>query len=114
MELTNDAQQFQQMMDDRLGPVRDIADAYIDDIIVGTRVEPGEDPVTKHFDNLCRVLRVLEEDKLVRDRKKCKLFVSEIEFCAHIRGGARRPSPGKLMAIEKWEVPRTISELRAF
>ena len=103
------------MMDDRLGPVRDIADAYIDDIIIGTKVEPGEDPVTKHFDNLCRVLQVLEENKLVCDRKKCKLFVSEIEFCGHILGeGTRRPSPGKLMAIEKWEVPRTISELRAF
>ena len=28
--------------------------------------------------------------------------------------GARRPAPGTLRAIEKWEVPRNISELRAF
>ena len=56
MGLTKAAQQFQQMMDDRLGPVRDIADAYIDDIIVGTRVEEVGDPVAKHFGHLCRVL----------------------------------------------------------
>ena len=26
----------------------------------------------------------------------------------------RKPAPGKLMAIEKWEVPRTFTALRAF
>ena len=45
MGLTNAAQQFQQMMDDRLAGVRDIADAYVHDIVVGTKVEPGEDPI---------------------------------------------------------------------
>ena len=43
MGLKNAGIQFQMMMDDRLEPVRDVADAYIDDIIVGTRVESGED-----------------------------------------------------------------------
>ena len=38
-----------------------------------------------------------------------------MEFCGNILGGsARRPSPGKLRAIEKWEVPRTVTALRAF
>jgi len=43
MGLTNASQQFQQLLEDRLQPVRDVADPYIDDIIVGTRVGPGED-----------------------------------------------------------------------
>ena len=48
-------------------------------------------------------------------REKCKLFVKEVEFCGHVLGGGiRRPAPGKLMAIEKWQPPRTISELRGF
>ena len=39
----------------------------------------------------------------------------EVEFCGHIMGGGkRRPAPGTLCAIEKWERPTTISELRAF
>ena len=38
-----------------------------------------------------------------------------MEFCGHVLGGGtRRPAPGKLSAIEKWETPRTIHELRAF
>jgi hypothetical protein len=38
-----------------------------------------------------------------------------VEFCSHILGGGtRRPGPGTLSAIEKWEVPKTISELRAY
>ena len=36
------------MIDDRLEPVRDTADAYIDDIITGTRVAGGEDLFAAH------------------------------------------------------------------
>ena len=28
--------------------------------------------------------------------------------------GVRKPAPGKLRAIEKWEVPRTVTALRVF
>ena len=42
-------------------------------------------------------------------------FVPEVEFCGHILGGdCRCPAPGKLRAIEKWEVPSTVTGLRAF
>ena len=38
-----------------------------------------------------------------------------MEFCGHILGhGRRRPSPGKLLAIVKWEEPKTITALRGF
>ena len=115
MGLTNAGQQFQQMMDDRLLPVKHIAHPYVDDIIVGTRVEEGEDPIEKHELDLRRVLNLLKKEKLVCDAKKCRLFVKEVEFCGHILGGGiRRPAPGKLMAIEKWEIPKTITALRAF
>ena len=115
MGLTNTAQQFQQMMDDRLLPIKETSDAYIDDVLVGTWVEPGEDPVQKHEVDLRRTLELMREERFVADWRKCKLFVKEVEFCGHILGGGvRRPAPGKLMAIEKWEVPKTISELRAF
>jgi hypothetical protein len=40
------------MMDDRLQPVSDIASPYIDDIIVGTRVEQGDDPIEAHKKDL--------------------------------------------------------------
>ena len=57
----------------------------------------------------------LEKHQLVGDVRKAHFFIPEVKFCGHILGGGtRRPEPGKLMAIEKWELPRTISELRAF
>jgi hypothetical protein len=115
MGLTNASQQFQQMMEDRLFPVRDVADPYIDDILVGTKVGPGEDLFAAHDKDLRRVLELMRKDKFVADKRKCRLFVKEVEFCGHVLGGgARRPSPGKLMAIEKWELPQTITGLRAF
>ncbi len=49
------------------------------------------------------------------DPKKCEWFVKEFEFCKDLLGnGAPSPAPGKRRAIERWEVPKTISELRAF
>jgi len=113
--LTNAARKFQQMMDDRLAPVRDIATPYVDDILIGTSIGEGEDLLEAHDRDLRRVLKILKEEYLVVDPKKAHLFVEEVEFCGQILGhGTRKPAPGKLMAIEKWEVPTTITALRAF
>ena len=110
MGLKNASIQFQRMMDDVLTAVRDVADCYIDDIIVGSRVEEGEDLLAQHDKDLRRVLELLKENKLIVDITKCRLFVTEVGFCGHIiGGGVRRPAPGKLLAIEKWEVPTTIT-----
>ena len=58
---------------------------------------------------------MLRSDRLVADTRKCHFFVEEVEFCGHVLGGGvRRPAPGKLRAIEKWELPQTITALRAF
>jgi hypothetical protein len=115
MGLKNAGIQFQMMIDDRLQPVRDVADAYIDDIIIGTRVGPGEDLFEAHDRDLRRVLALLAKGQLIADVSKCKFFVPEVEFCGHIlRNGTRSPAPGKLSAIEKWERPQNITELRAF
>jgi len=115
MGLKNASQQFQQMLDEVLRPVKDTAIAYIDDILVGTRVEEGEDLLEKHDRDLRRVMEVLKEKQLVVDKGKCHLFVREVEFCGQLlSNGTRRPMPGKLMAIEKWEAPRNVTELRGF
>ena len=74
MGLKNAGIQFQMMIDDRLQPVRDVADAYIDDIIVGTRVEPGEDLFSAHDRDIRRVLQLLANEQLVCDIRKCKFF----------------------------------------
>ena len=114
MGLTNAPQQFQQMIDHRLEPVKHIATPYNDDILVGKSVGEGEDLLAAHDKDIRRAMDRLKEEQFVVDNK-AKFFVPEVEFCGQILGyGRRRPAPGKLMAIEKWEVPTTITALRAF
>ena len=112
----NASVQFQQMMDDRLEPVADSTDAFIDDILNGGRKEtPQEDLILKHDRELRKLLTLMKDEGFVADLDKSFLFVPEVEWCGHILGKwVKRPAPGRLMAIEKWEVPKTITELRAF
>ncbi len=43
------------------------------------------------------------------------MFMKEVEICGHIlREGRRSPAPVKLLSIQKWELPATITELRGF
>ena len=117
MGLMNASGQFQQMLDDQLQGVKDVADGYIDDIAVGTCANPqeGEDDLVIHDRALRRVLDRLQEIELVGKEKKFEPFVPELNICGQILGhGDRKPAPGKLMAIEKWELPPTITALRAF
>ncbi len=57
MGLTNASQQFQQLTEDRLQSVKDVADPYIDDIIIGSWVPPGEDLFEAHDRDIRRVLK---------------------------------------------------------
>ena len=82
MVLKNASTQFQRMMEDVLEPVRDVANCYIDDIIVGTRVPLGGDLHLQHFHDLCRVMELLKEQKLVVDINKCKLLCLKLSFVA--------------------------------
>ena len=48
------------------------------------------------------------------DQKKCMFFVPVVELCYHIVGSSeRRTAPGKLRAIDNWELPQNVSALRA-
>ena len=43
------------------------------------------------------------------------LFIKEVEFCGHcLREGVTKPLPGRLLSLEKWELPKTITALRSF
>ena len=86
MGLQNASQQFQQMIDDRLHSVRNLASPYIDDILVGTWVDPGEDLLTAHNRDVRKVLELLKRDEFIVG--KWKLFVKEEEFCGYNYSGS--------------------------
>lgn len=95
-----------------------MAKPYFDDIIVGTRREPGmtdEQLIGKHMADVTRLMERLEADRWVADKDKARLLMSRVEFCGHLLGGGKRtPAPGKLSAVQHWQPPPTITALRAF
>ena len=108
---------FERMMEDLLGPVRDCADPFVDDIIIGSGTEnmTEDELIEAHEKDLRRVLSELDKHNMVCKPTKASLFVKEVEFAGHVVGhGQRRPMPGKLASRHHWEKPQTISELRSF
>ena len=105
---------FQRMMEDLLGPVRDCADPFVDDIIIGSTTEDMTEGklIEAHEKDLRRVLSELDKHNMVCKPTEASLFVKEVEFAGHVVGhGQRRPMPGKLPSLHHWERPQTISEL---
>ena len=109
---------WQRMIEWCMKDIRDIADPYIDDVLIGTERKDGmteEELIDAHMNDIRKVLNCLAEHKLVADLKKTTLFCKVVEFCGHkLSEGQRQPSPGKMMALEKWPLPTTISTLRGF
>ena len=108
---------FQRIIQDLLGPVRDCADPFVDDIIIGSGTEDmtEDELIEAHEKDPRRVLSELDKHNLVCKPTKASLFVKEVEFAGHVVGHwQRRPMPGKLASLHHWENPQTISELRSF
>ena len=111
MALKNAGSQFQHMMEWVLKDCEEFATAYLDDVLIGSKGDTAEELVINHTQHLVRVLETFEKWQLVCHPKKSFLFHKEVEFCGHIlRDGTRRPAPGKLLPIQGWELPQTITE----
>jgi hypothetical protein len=114
MGLKNGGAIFQRVMEWILKPCK-AADPYIDDVIVGTEGATLEEAIEKHEQDLREVLEQLKLHQMVVDPRKAHLFMEEVEFCGHVlSAGRRRPAPGKLLSIQKWDLPQTVTELRGF
>ena len=114
MGLKNGGSMFQRMMEWVLRDLEGV-DVYLDDVIMGSKGETTEERLTNHERVVRRVLDRLAEHKLIVSPSKAHLFCTEVEFVGHVlREGKRSPAPGKLTALVKWELPRTVTQLRGF
>ena len=82
--LKNGPSTFQRVVDWVLEPVADVAKAYFDDIIIGTKDQEGEDLYDRHLKDIHRVMECLHKNDLVADQKKCDMFIKKVEFCGHV------------------------------
>ena len=113
MGLKNGNAIFQRVMEEVLSGI-DFADAYVDDLVLGSTADTLEELLQKHDKDLRVVLDRLRETGMVVN-EKAQLFVQEVKFCGHIlRDGQRFPAPDKLLPIENWELPCTLTKLGGF
>ena len=57
----------------------------------------------------------LQKEELVASVSKTDFFVRSVEFCGHVlENGTRRPAPGKMLALERWDKPDNVTELPGF
>jgi hypothetical protein len=109
--LKNGNAMFQRMMEFVLQDL-DNADPYVDDIIISSTGGTWEEVIANHERDLRAVLNTLKVNELIVDPRKVHMYIKEVEFCGHIlREGSISPAPGKILSINKWEPPATITEL---
>ena len=92
---------FQRVMDHVLQGL-DCVDVYIDNIIIGSSGDAEEELLASHDRDMRAVLHRLRKEELVASVSKTDFFVRSVEICGHVlENGTRRPSPGKMLALER-------------
>ena len=114
MGIKNGPAIFQRVMDHVLQGLN-CADVYIDDIIIGSSGETEEELLANHDRDVRAVLNRLRQEELVASVSKTDFFVRSVELCGHVlENGTSRLAPGKSSALECWEKPDDVREIRGF
>lgn len=108
--LKNAPATFQRVMDNVLqGLQGNICLVYMDDIIVfSTSLE-------EHIKHLQKVFERLRNARLKIQLDKSEFLRIEVEFLGHlVTKDGIKPNPRKIMAIQKFPIPRTAKEIKSF
>ena len=122
MGLQNAPSMFQKMMETiffqkhKAPGLQEFRSIYIDDLLIATPLGKDFDGCLKlHEEQVRKVLEVLRHEKLVCGPKKGQIILQSVDCCGSIlEDGTRRSAPGKMAALQLWERPETITQLRAF
>lgn len=108
--LKNAPATFQRVMDNVL---RDLIGkcclVYMDDIIVFST------SLQEHMENLNKIFQALQNVNLKIQLDKSEFLKKEVAFLGHIvTDQGVKPNPDKIIAIQKWPIPRNQKELKGF
>ncbi|KAK8716653.1 hypothetical protein V6N13_043958 [Hibiscus sabdariffa] len=82
---------------------------YLDDIVIYSKT------LEEHVEHLRKMFEVLRENELYVKEEKCSFVQQEVPFLGHIVGGGMiRMDGAKIQAIDDWEPPTKVTELRSF
>ena len=111
MGLKNAGTEFQRMMEWVLQELP-ATDPYMDDTITGTDGPSESECIWNNYHAVRALLKKFEEEELVCSPATSHFFQKEVEFCGHVlREGRRSPAPGKLIPVQMWELPQTVTEI---
>ena len=110
--LMNVPSSFQEMMDDILRDLDTYTVWYINDILIHTKVEAE----AEHKIAVEKVLQRLMDHDLAVNLAKSDFHLREVNFLGYLlsTNDTLRMEPGKIEAIEKWEIPTRKKEVQAF
>ncbi|GJY15250.1 putative nucleotidyltransferase, ribonuclease H [Tanacetum coccineum] len=108
--LTNDPATFCTLMNKLFHPFLDkFMVVYLDDIVVYSHT------LEEHVLHLKQVFQVLRDNELYVKLEKCSFAQDEVEFLGHkIKDGGLMMDSAKIKAIQDWEPPTKVTELRYF
>ena len=108
--LTNAPAAFMGLMNKVFQPYLDrFVIVFIDDILVYSKRK------AEHVRHLTLVLKKLREHRLYAKFSKCQFWLNEVAFLGHvISAQGIQVDPQKVAAVENWEQPRTVTEVRSF
>ncbi|MBD2359459.1 DDE-type integrase/transposase/recombinase [Tolypothrix sp. FACHB-123] len=103
---------FQRYINGALGEsLGDFTTAYLDDVLIYTTGSKED-----HWSRVKVVMRKLRDAGLFLDIGKCAFAEKEVKYLGYIvrAGHSVRPDPEKIRAVEEWEAPRSVRDLRSF
>ncbi|GJX43068.1 putative nucleotidyltransferase, ribonuclease H [Tanacetum coccineum] len=108
--LTNAPATFCTLMNKLFHPFLDkFVVVYLDDIVVYSHT------LEEHVLHLKQVFQVLRDNELYVKLEKCSFAQDEVEFLGHkIKDGGLMMDGAKIKAIQDWEPPTKVTELRSF
>ena len=108
--LTNAPATFCTLMNKIFHPFLDkFVVVYLDDIVIYSNT------LEEHVDNLKKVFRLLRQNELYVKKEKCSFALGEVGFLGHrIRDGKLMMEEGKIKAIQEWDPPTKVPQLRSF
>ncbi|KAM2294350.1 hypothetical protein ACFX1S_034260 [Malus domestica] len=108
--LTNALAAFMRLMNEVFQQYLDkFVIVFIGDILVYSKSKAG------HIRHLNLVLKKLREHRLYAKFSKCQFWLNEVAFLGHVVSAQGiQVDPQKIAAVENWEQPRTVTEVRSF
>ncbi|KAL6322424.1 hypothetical protein AAG906_008079 [Vitis piasezkii] len=108
--LTNAPATFCTLMNKIFHPYLDkFVVVYLDDIVIYSNT------LKEHEEHLRKVFKILRQNKLYVKKEKCSFAKEEVSFLGHrIRDGKLMMDDSKVKAIQEWDPPTKVPQLRSF